>query len=122
MDAGLRARDRLGRSPDVPIVSDRAGRTVRGVDHRICAASSIKASALVFRTPDWPELFPERTGAESMWRLRVEPEVRSGENIAFTLAYEQQLRYASSAAGVTTVGILPSQAPARIASSRSIGV
>ena len=74
--------------------------------------TSVKASAIVFRTPDWPELFPERTGAESMWRLRVEPEARSGQNVVFALAYEQQLRYASSAAGVATMGILPSQAAA----------
>src|SRR5438105_5990340 len=78
--------------------------------------TSIKPSALLFRAPDAPELFAERTGAESVWRLRVEPEVRAGPNAVFSVAYEQRLRYASSAGGIATLGILPSQsaAPFRI--------
>lgn len=113
MDAGLRALATLSvvllMHPSSAIAQD-----ARSEASTTAAAlrTSVKASALVFRTPDWPELFPERTGAESMWRLRVEPEVRSGQNVVFALAYEQQLRYASSASGVATVGILPSQAPA----------
>ena len=74
--------------------------------------TSIKASALFFRAPDAPDLFPKRTGAESIWRLRVEPEVRSGSRATFTFAYEQRLRYTSDARGMATVGILPSQAEA----------
>src|SRR5262245_12623653 len=57
--------------------------------------TSIKASALVFRPPDVPALFPERTGTESVWRLRVEPEVRAGGNAVFTVAYDQRLGYTS---------------------------
>lgn len=71
--------------------------------------TSIKASALLFRAPNAPELFPERTGAESVWRIRVEPEVRAGTRVVFTVAYEQRLRYTSSAGGITTIGILPPQ-------------
>jgi hypothetical protein len=113
MDAGLRALATLSvvllMHPSSAIAQD--GRSEASTT-AFALRTSVKASVLVFRTPDWPELFPERTGAESMWRLRVEPEVRSGQNVVFVLAYEQQLRYASSAAGVATVGILPSQAPA----------
>jgi hypothetical protein len=77
--------------------------------------TSIKASALVFRPPDAPALFPERTGTESVWRLRVEPEVRAGRNAVFTVAYDQRLGYTSSPTSIMTVGILPAQsAPYRI--------
>ena len=78
--------------------------------------TSIKASAFLFRAPDAPQLFPERSGAASMWRVRVEPEVKAGSRAVLTVAYEQRLRHASSVSGLTTVG-LPSaqgQAPFRI--------
>ncbi|MEO8484679.1 MAG: hypothetical protein ABI634_20925 [Acidobacteriota bacterium] len=78
--------------------------------------TSIKTSGLVFRAPDAPELFPERTGGESVSRLRLEPEVKVGTDATFTVAYEQQLRYSSAPAGIATAGILPSEsaAPFRI--------
>lgn len=78
--------------------------------------TSIKASALLFRTPDAPELFPARTGAASMWRMRVEPEMNAGRHALFSLAYEQRLRHASSVSGLTTVGMpaYQGQAPFRI--------
>lgn len=77
--------------------------------------TSIKGSALLFRAPDVPALFPERTGTESMWRLRLEPEVRAGRNAVFTVAYEQRLQYASRPTGIMTVGILPTDgAPFRV--------
>ena len=74
--------------------------------------TSIKGSGLVFRAPDAPDLFPERSGGESVWRVRVEPEVRIGAGITFAGAYEQRLRYASSTGGIRTAGILPSQVAA----------
>lgn len=78
--------------------------------------TTIKTSVLLFRPPDAPELFPERTGAQSVSRLRVEPEMRAGRNLVFTVAYEQRLHYTSSAGGLAAVAILPSQraAPFRI--------
>ena len=78
--------------------------------------TSIKVSGLVFRTPDVPDLLPERTGAESMWRLRVEPQVRAGANVMFTVAYEQRWRSTSATGGIGTIGILPAQgaAPYRV--------
>ncbi|MFA5910521.1 MAG: hypothetical protein WC815_17185 [Vicinamibacterales bacterium] len=77
--------------------------------------TSIKTSSMLFRAPDAPELFPERTGAESVWRFRVEPEARVG-NAVFAVSYEQRLRYRTGQGGVTAVGILPAQsaAPFRI--------
>lgn len=74
--------------------------------------TSIKGSGLAFSAPEAPDWFPERVGAESVWRLRVEPEVRLGAGVMFTAAYEQRLRYTSSAGGIATMGILPSQAAA----------
>jgi hypothetical protein len=78
--------------------------------------TSIKTSGLVFRSSDAPELFPERTGGESVSRLRLEPAVRVGTTATFTFAYEQQLRYNSAPAGIATAGILPPEnaAPFRI--------
>jgi hypothetical protein len=74
--------------------------------------TALKASVFVFRAPDAPELFPDRTGAESVWRFRVEPEVQAGTNTVFTFGYEQRLRNTASASGLLTAGILPSQAAA----------
>jgi hypothetical protein len=78
--------------------------------------TSLKTSGLAFRTPDAPDIFPERTGGESVSRLRLEPEVTLGSRSVFVVAYEQQLRYRSAAAGIATSGILPTDgaAPFRI--------
>lgn len=78
--------------------------------------TSIKASALAFRAPDAPDLYPERSGAESLLRLRVEPVVRTRGGAVFTLAYEQRARHTAGAAGLVTAGVLPAQtaAPFRI--------
>jgi hypothetical protein len=74
--------------------------------------TSIKGGALLFRRPDAPGLFPKRAGAESLWRIRFEPEVSAGSHTVFAAAYEQRLRYASHPVGISTVGILPSDAAA----------
>ena len=73
--------------------------------------TSIKAAGLVFRAPDAPLLFPQRTGGESLSRIRIEPEVRTGGGAAFSMAYEQRFRYTSSL-GLSTLGILPPDSPA----------
>jgi hypothetical protein len=72
--------------------------------------TSVKATGLVSRPPDAPDLFPERTAGESMLRLRVEPEIRTSGDTSFSLAYEQRLRYASTPmVGIAALGILPSE-------------
>jgi hypothetical protein len=72
--------------------------------------TSIKASALVFRTPDAPELFPERTGSDSLLRTRLELFLLPGGDIGLTFAYEQRLRHRNGAGGLAGLGILPAHA------------
>jgi hypothetical protein len=72
--------------------------------------TSVKATGLMSRAPDAPDLFSERTTAQSMVRFRVEPEIRVSKNTTFNVAYEQRLHYASGASGIAAIGILPSEA------------
>jgi hypothetical protein len=72
--------------------------------------TSIKATGLLSRSPDAPDLFPDRTAGESMLRLRVEPEIHASGNTTFNFAYEQRLHYASApTVGIGVIGILPSE-------------
>ena len=72
--------------------------------------TSVKATGLVSRSPDAPDLFPERTAGESMLRLRIEPEIRASGKTTFNLAYEQRLHYRSApTTGIAAIGILPSE-------------
>jgi hypothetical protein len=54
--------------------------------------TSLKGAALVQRAPDAPLLFPEREGASSLWRLRLDAGARAGTRATFAFAYEQRLR------------------------------
>ena len=72
--------------------------------------TSVKATGLISRSPDAPDLFSERTTAQSMVRFRIEPEIRASKNTTFNVAYEQRLHYASGASGIAAIGILPSAA------------
>lgn len=74
--------------------------------------TSVKATGLMSRAPDAPDLFSEPTAAQSILRFRVEPEIRASGNTTFNVAYEQRLHYASGASGIATIGILPSEASA----------
>lgn len=47
---------------------------------------------------------------ESIGRIRFEAAIKPVPNAAFTVAYEQRVHYASTAGGIATIGILPSQA------------
>jgi hypothetical protein len=71
--------------------------------------TSVKATGLMSRAPDAPDLFSERTTAQSMLRFRVEPEIRANKRMTFNVAYEQRLHYASGASGIASIGILPSE-------------
>ena len=72
--------------------------------------TSVKATGLLSRSANAPDLFPERTAGESMLRLRIEPEVRAGGDTTFNFAYEQRLRYTSAPmVGIAAIGILPSE-------------
>ena len=72
--------------------------------------TSIKASTLVFRTPDAPELFPERTGSDSLLRTRLELFLLPGADTSVALAYEQRLRHRTGAGGLAGLAILPAHA------------
>lgn len=78
--------------------------------------TSLKATALVSRSPDDPILFPERTVGISFWRVRLEPEVRLGDGITVAAAYEQRLRVFSGSTGAGTLSVLPPEtaAPYRV--------
>ena len=72
--------------------------------------TSVKATGLFSRSPDAPDLLPKRTTGESMLRLRVEPEIRTGGSTTFNVAYEQRLHYRSApTVGIGAIGILPSE-------------
>ena len=91
----------------------RASAAAQGGDAEVpslTVRTSVKATGLVSRSPDAPVLFPERTAAESLVRVRVEPEIRATRNITFSLAYDQRLHYRSGATAVAAFGILPSEA------------
>ena len=81
-------------------------------DRRLELRTSIKASLLPSYTPDDPVLFPERSTAASLWRLRVEPEFRPSEAVGMVAAYEQRLRIASTPQGLAGLGVLPPETPA----------
>jgi hypothetical protein len=72
--------------------------------------TSLKITGLASRAPDAPDLFPERTTAQSMVRFRIEPEIHAGTTTTFKIAYEQRLNYASGRSGIAAIGILPSEA------------
>jgi hypothetical protein len=72
--------------------------------------TSVKATGLLSRSPDAPELFSNRTAGDSMLRLRVEPALRTNGNTTFNLAYEQRLHYRSAPmVGIAAIGLLPSE-------------
>jgi hypothetical protein len=58
--------------------------------------TSLKGAALVQRAPEAPALFPEREGAASLWRLRLEAGARLGVLATLTVAYEHRLRVEST--------------------------
>ena len=83
-------------------------------DDSLKLRTSLKGSLLVSRAPDDPLVFPERDGATSFWRLRLEPAARLGKVVTVALAYEHRLRVFSLSGA--SPGVLPpeSGAPWRI--------
>lgn len=69
---------------------------------------SLKASGLVERNPDDPQLFPERNGGSAFWRMRLDGSARPAEGATLEAAWEQRLRV-DSAAGAAEggLGLLP---------------
>ena len=77
----------------------------------VTVRTSLKATGLISRTPDAPDLFVDRTTAQSMVRFRIEPEFRVSTNTTFNLAYEQRVHYQSRPSGLAAIGVLPSESP-----------
>jgi hypothetical protein len=81
-------------------------------ERRLELRTSLKASLLPSHAPDDPVLFPERDSAASLWRLRLEPELRASPAVLIAAAYEQRLRVASTPQGLAGLGVLPPDVPA----------
>ena len=81
-------------------------------ERRLAWRVSLKAGALVSRSPEDEVLFPERDSAASFWRLRLEPEARLGARVIAAGAYEHRLRVFSTPAAAAGFGVLPRDAPA----------
>jgi hypothetical protein len=94
----------------LPAFSSHAQETDVETRSPLTVRTSIKATGLVSRSPNAPDLFPERTTADSMFRVRIEPEIRPSANTTVSVAYEQRFRYRSGATGLAAFGILPSEA------------
>src|SRR5512143_2256023 len=90
-----------------------SGERERAVDFDITAA--LKSALVMTRAPDAPMLYPERDAAASLWRFRVSPELKLGEDLTIEAAYEHRLRTAARDAAIG-LAILPSEvnAPYRI--------
>lgn len=81
-------------------------------EQRFELRTSLKTSLLPSHAPDDPVLFPERDSAASLWRLRLEPELRASPAVLIAAAYEQRLRVASTPQGLAGLGVLPPEVPA----------
>jgi len=90
-----------------------AGEREPAVEFDISAA--LKSALVMTRAPDAPMLYPERDAAASLWRFRVSPELKLGEDLTVEAAYEHRLRTAAQDAAIG-LAILPSEvnAPYRI--------
>src|SRR5512138_3121809 len=78
--------------------------------------TSVKGSAFIFHAPDAPVFLPDRKGAETLGRVRVEPTINVTRSTTFDVAYEHRLVYSSSSTGLATLAVLPpvGEAPYRI--------
>jgi hypothetical protein len=73
--------------------------------------TSLRASALLSRAPEAPELFPERDLAATFFRLRLEPRLRPSSAVTIGVAYEHRL-WTESAPGLAAAAALPAMTPA----------
>ncbi len=106
---GARGDDAAQPDAAQPDAGQTADATDDAVDFDLSAA--LKGSLIVSRAPDAPMLFPERDAATSLWRLRLSPELKLGEHISITGAYEHRIRNAAADSAVG-LAVLPAEAPA----------
>ncbi len=74
--------------------------------------TSLKVGALLARAPQAPELFPDRSSTDTLWRIRTEPVATIGPRATVNIAYEQRIWWGSASGNTLTTTILPSSAPA----------
>jgi hypothetical protein len=101
VSCGLVVRPAPSAAAQEPDVETRSSLTVR---------TSIRTTGLVSNSPNAPDLFPERNTADSMFRVRIEPEMRLNAKTTVSVAYEQRFRAGTGATGLAAFGILPSEA------------
>ncbi len=82
----------------------------RELSEAVALRTSLKSSALISHAPDDPLLYPERDGAESLWRLRFDLQGRAADVATFSLAWEPRLEVASAGFPGGSA-ILPPQGP-----------
>lgn len=85
-------------------------------DTELDVTTALKSALVVGRSPDDPQLFPERDAAASLWRLRISPALKLGERANVSAAYEQRLHIAPQDTSFG-LGIVPAEArgPYRLA-------
>jgi hypothetical protein len=81
-----------------------------GEDGRLALRTTLKSTLLVSRFPDDPVLFPEPTGADALFRLRLDLVAKPSDAVTAEAAWETRLR-ASAPPTVATGGFLPPEAP-----------
>lgn len=82
----------------------------------VSCRTSLKASLLVSRAPQDPELLPDRDSTTSFWRVRFEPTVGLGQHLTAVVAYEHRLRvFTQTATPGGTILPADTRAPFRIA-------
>lgn len=77
---------------------------------RLELRTTLKSTLLASRFPEDPVLFADRTGADALFRLRLDAVARPGEGLTGGLAWESRLR-STAPAGTATSGVLPADAP-----------
>lgn len=77
---------------------------------RLELRTTLKSTLLASRFPDDPALFPDRTGVDTLFRLRLDALASPGEGLTAGVAWESRLR-STAPAGSATSGLLPPDAP-----------
>jgi hypothetical protein len=90
----------------------RAGEPTEDRPWSLAWRTSIKASALVTRAPDAELLFPDRDGASSLWRVRVDPVARLGPRVTAAVSYEHRLSLSSQPSAFAGLDVLAQEAGA----------
>ena len=81
-------------------------------DAAVTWRESFKATGVFSRYPEDAALFPDRGSATGLWRFRLEPTARVGDNATLEFAVEQRVRAFSSESGTLGASVLPSEADA----------